>query len=156
MTVIIFFDSTLSRSAITLITLGVGSCHIDRVSSCIPWSSTACLVRSEGPSTPGPTGPLALLAFPGSAWTSQELNEETLKYGTTEAPTKHYTKLNNVIDVNSPSGLITTRSLEISKKITVKLAERIFMLIIGMTLTQLEIPNFLRSTDPTLFYPARP
>ena len=79
-----------------------------------------------------------------------------MKYGTTEAPTKHYTKLNNVIDVNSPSGLITTRSLEISKKITVKLAERILMLITGMTLTQLEIPHFSGSTDPTLFCPACP
>lgn len=71
-------------------------------------------------------------------------------------PTKHYTTFNNVMHLNSLSGLITIRSLEISKKVAVKLAERIFMLIIGMTFTQLEIPNFSGSTDPTLFCPACP
>ena len=71
-------------------------------------------------------------------------------------PIKHHTTFNNVIHLNTLFGLITTKSLEISKEITVKLAERIFMLIIGMTLAQLEIPNFSGSTDPTLFCPARP
>ena len=71
-------------------------------------------------------------------------------------PTKHYTTFNNVMHLNTLSGLITTRSLEISKKVAVKLAERIFMLIIGMTLKKLEIPNFSGSTDPTLFCPACP
>ena len=70
--------------------------------------------------------------------------------------TKHYTTFNNVVHLNTLSALITTKSLEISKEITAKLAERILMLIIGMTLTQREIPNFSGSTDPTLFCPACP
>ena len=79
------------------------------------------------------------------------MNKSRIKRGDLEirhngGPTKHYTKLNNVIHLNSLSGLITTRSFEISKKTTVKLAERIFTLIIGMTLTQFEIPNFSGST----------
>ena len=71
-------------------------------------------------------------------------------------PIKHHTTFNNVVHLNTLFGLITTKSLEISKEITVELAERIFMLIIGMTLAQFEIPNFSGSTDPTLFCPARP
>ena len=89
------------------------------------------------------------------------MNKSRIKTGDQEiryngGPTKHYTTFNNVMHLNSLSGLITIRSLEISKKAAVKLAERIFMLINGMTLTKLEIPNFSRSTDPTLFCPACP
>ena len=89
------------------------------------------------------------------------MNMSRIKTGDQEiwhngGPTNYYTTFNNVIHLNTLSGLITTRSLEISKEIAVKLAERIFMLVIGMTLTKLEIPKFSGSTHPTLFCSAFP
>ena len=53
------------------------------------------------------------------------MNMSRIKTGDQEIPRN--TTFNNVIHLNTLSGLITTRSLEISKEIAVKLAERIFV-----------------------------